>query len=218
MQPIATISAAAPSDVTRAVSCLTAAFAEDQITGFLLQTGPDYRGRVTRFFSLLMRARIALNMPVLLAQGEAGVHGAAMGYTTVRPTWPKPITEDWDTFEKDTPGLTERMALYDEIAERSRPSAPHYYLGVIGIDPAMHGLGLGTQLLKYFCDLSVRDPLSSGVYLETANPSNVQFYKRAGFAETGRGSLGSATLWCMFLAHSPRRDLPGWRAGPAANR
>ncbi len=200
------ITAAAQSDLKQAVACLAAAFAEDPITEFLLQTGPDYRERATQFFSLLMRARIALDMPVLLARGEACVHGAAMGYTTARPTWPRAVTEDWDTFEKVTPGLTERIALYDEIAEKSKPPTPHYYLGAIGIDPAMHGLGLGRQLLKSFCDLSAGDRLSAGVYLETANPSNVRFYERAGFAQTGRGSLGSSTLWCMFLGHGLRHD------------
>jgi len=80
----------------------------------------------------------------------------------------------------------------------------HYYLGVIGMDPTMHGLGIGTRLLRSFCDLSASDPRSSGVHLETANPSNVRFYERAGFAVTGQGSLGSETLWCMFLSHGPR--------------
>ena len=200
------ITPAAPSDLEPAVTCLAAAFAEDPITGFLLQSGPYYRERVTRFFSLLMRARTALSMPVLVARGAASVHGAAMGYTTARPVWPRDVTEDWDRFESATPGLTDRMALYDEIAEKYKPPAPHYYLGVIGIDPTMHGLGLGTRLLKSFCDLSAGDPLSSGVYLETANPSNVRFYERAGFVENGRGSLGEATLWCMFLPHLPRQD------------
>jgi ribosomal protein S18 acetylase RimI-like enzyme len=200
------ITAAAPADLKQAVACLAAAFAEDPITGFLLQTGPGYRERLTQFFSLLMRARIELNMPVLLARGEASVHGAAMGYTTARATWPRAITEEWDTFEKGTPGLTERIARYDEIAEKSKPPAPHYYLGVIGIDPAMHGLGLGRQLLNSFCNLSNDDRLSSGVYLETANPSNVRFYERAGFAVTGQGSLGSASLWCMFLGHARCHD------------
>ena len=77
-------------------------------------------------------------------------------------------------------------------------------LGVIGVDPNRHRLGVGTQLLKSFCDLSARDRLSGGVYLETAKASNVGFYERAGFAETGRGSLGPATLWCMYLPHGPR--------------
>ncbi len=183
---------------------LAAAFAQDPITGFLLQTGPDYQRRVGQFFTLLMRARIALDMPVLLARDEAGIQGAAMGYTTARPTWPGAITEDWDHFERAIPGLPDRMAIYDEIAEKSKPSKAHYYLGVIGVDPALRGLGHGARLLESFCKLSVEDRLSSGVYLETANPSNVRFYEHAGFRETGRGTLGSATLWCMFLEHAPR--------------
>lgn len=104
------------------------------------------------------------------------------------------------------PGFNDRAAIYDQIAEKSKPSAPHYYLGMIGVNTAMHGLGIGTRLLKSFCDLSAADPLSAGVYLETANPSNVRFYERNGFEVTGQGSLGSGTLWCMFLRHGPRHD------------
>jgi len=200
------ITGTATSNLEQAVSCLAAAFADDPITGFLLQTGPSYTERVTHFFSLLMRARIGLSMPVLVARNATAIHGAAMGYTTARPAWPRAVADDWDQFEKAVPGLTDRMAAYDEIAKKSKPSLPHYYLGVIGVDPTMHGLGIGAQLLKAFCDLSASDRLSGGVYLETANPSNVRFYEHAGFAVTGQGSLGSATLWCMFLRHGPRHD------------
>jgi GNAT superfamily N-acetyltransferase len=161
---------------------------------------------VTQFFSLLMAARIALNMPVLVARDTGSIHGAAMGNTAAPPSWPSDLEEEWDRLELVTPGFNDRAALYDEIAEKGRPTAPHYYLGVIGTNPAMHGRGIGTQLLKSFCDLSASDPLSGGVYLETANPPNVRFYERAGFAVTGQGSLGSATLWCMFLRHGPRHD------------
>ena len=79
------VTKAAPSDLDEAIDRLATAFAHDPITGFLLQTGPGYRERVTQFFSMLMRARIALNMPVLVARDTAGIHGAAMGYTTVSP-------------------------------------------------------------------------------------------------------------------------------------
>jgi len=198
------ITTATPSDLDEAVGCLAAAFAQDPITGFLLQTGPGYRERVTQFFSLLMRARIALKMSVSVARGTAGIHGAAMGYSTVRPEWPRGLTEDWDRFEKATPGFTDRMVVYDDVAAKYKPPAPHYYLGVIGTDPNLHGSGNGTQLLKSFCDLSASDRLSCGVYLETAQASNLGFYERAGFAGAVRGSLGSATLWCMYLPHGPR--------------
>ena len=198
------ITAASPADVDEAVGCLATAFARDPITGFLLQTGQDYRKRVTQFFSLLMRARIELKMPVFVARGANGIAGATMGYSTERSDWSVALTEEWTSFENAIPGLTDRMAIYDDVANKFKPPAPHYYLGVIGTDPSMQGSGIGTQLLKSFCEVSASDPLSSGVYLETAQASNLRFYERAGFAETGRGKLGDATLWCMYLPHERR--------------
>jgi ribosomal protein S18 acetylase RimI-like enzyme len=198
------ITTASHSDIDESVACVATAFAQDPITGFLLQTGQGYRERVTQFFSLLMRARIALKMPVFVARGAQGIDGATMGYSTVRSEWPVGLTEEWVRFENSIPGVTDRMAIYDEVAKKFKPSAPHYYLGVIGTDPSSQGSGIGTQLLKAFCEVSASDPLSSGVYLETAQPSNLRFYERAGFTETGRGNLGDATLWCMFLPHERR--------------
>ena len=200
------ITTATSSDVERIVGCLAAAFAEDPITGFLLQSGPHYRERLTRFISLLTRARIALRMPVLAARDAANIHGAVMGNTADPPPWPGDLEAEWSHLETAVPGFNDRAALYDQIAEDSKPSVPHYYLGMIGMDTPMQGLGVGTQLLKSFCDLSAADPLSAGVYLETANPSNVGFYERKGFEVTGQGSLGTRTLWCMFLRHGPRPD------------
>ena len=198
------ITPASPSDLAEAISCLATAFAQDPITGYLLQTGSGYRDRVSRFFSILMRARLALEMPVFVARNGAGISGASMGYSTRRPEWPNDLTEEWDRFEKDIPGLPGRMSVYDDVAAKYKPSVPHYYLGVIGTDPNSHGRGIGTQLLRSFCEASASDPLSSGVYLETAQASNLRFYERAGFVETGRGKLGSSTLWCMYLPHSRR--------------
>ncbi len=195
------VTTAASSDLLEAIRCVVAAFARDPITGFLLDTGSDYERRLTQFFSLLMRVRLALGMPVLVARGADGIQGAAMGYATACPAWPAELAQEWDRFEAAIPGLTDRMAVYDGITERSKPSAPHYYLGVIGTDPNRRGLGIGLQLLNSFCNLSASDPSSSGVYLETASPSNVRFYERAGFVEVGRGSLAKETLWCMYLPH-----------------
>jgi ribosomal protein S18 acetylase RimI-like enzyme len=124
-----------------------------------------------------------------------------MGYTTARPKWPKDLSEEWSDFEKSIHGMADRMAQYEDIGAKFTPGEPHYYLGVIGVDPKVRGLGIGNRLLTSFCDLSSDDQLSHGVYLETAQPSNVRFYQHAGFAEAGRGSLGSRSLWCMFRHH-----------------
>lgn len=201
---VMTITNATPADLDEAVDCIVSAFAQDPITGFLLNTGAGYPERVTQFFSLLMRVRLALKMPVLVVRGPSGIHGVAMGYATVRPDWPAELSKEWAAFEQAVPGIAQRMAAYDAIAEKGKPAEPHYYLGVIGIAPSLHGKGLGRQLLDSFCNVSAGDPLSKGVYLETANPSNVRFYERAGFLVTERGNLGTATLWCMYVLHASR--------------
>lgn len=193
--------AATVSDIEPAVDCLARAFANDAITGYLLRAGPDYRDRLTQFFSLLMRARVGLGMPVFVARDAECIAGAVMGYDVAHPTWPQAIAEEWDRFEQSIPGFTGRMAVYDGIAQGARPSVPHYYLGVIGADPSRQGNGIGRMLLQAYCARSASDPLSRSVYLETANPSNVGFYQRAGFVVTGEGALGRDNLWCMFLPH-----------------
>lgn len=202
---IMTVAAAVPSDLREAARCLTAAFAQDPITSFLLQVGRGYPERLTTFFSLLLRARITLDMPVLVARGVDTINGVVMGYSTLPPKWPADVTEEWDHFEKATPGLTDRLSIYEHIAGRFKPSEPHFYLGAIGVDPLSHGAGIGTRLIKSFCERSAADPLSGGVYLETAKESNLAFYERAGFEETGRGVLGENTLWCLYLPHVRQR-------------
>ena len=198
------ISPATAADVDEAVDRLAAAFANDGITGFLLNTGPGYRERVSTFFSLLMRARIALDMPVLVARNSTGILGAVMGYATSHPAWPRELSDAWDRFEGSVPGMTQRLAAYEAVSAGCKPSPPHYYLGVIGTDPEAQGHGIGSQLIRTFSDLSAADSLSDGVYLETAQESNLRFYQRAGFVETGRGQLGEATLWCLYLRHESR--------------
>ncbi|MBN8481220.1 MAG: GNAT family N-acetyltransferase [Xanthomonadales bacterium] len=195
---------ASPSDLDEAVTCLAAAFALDPITGFLLQAGSGYHERLTRFFSLLMRARFALDMPVFVAVDSAGVRGAAMGYSTVRTQWPGDLVEAWDRFERAVPGMSGRMATYDGVSNRYKPPEPHYYLGAIGTHPDFLRRGVGSRLLESFCERSASDPLSCGVYLETAQAANLAFYERAGFVTTGHGRLGDATLWCMYRAHGRR--------------
>ena len=60
---------------------------------------------------------------------------------------------------------------------------------------------LAAALLSGFCKLSLADPSSSGVYLETANPDNLPFYERHGLARRGTGQLGTTCVWCLFHAH-----------------
>ena len=107
------IAAAVAAGIEPTVACLARAFAHDAITGCLLQAGDGYAQRLTRFFTLLMRARVALGMPVLVGRVGAEPSAGAMGHDSTRPAWPDAIAQDRGRSEQATPGLTQRMAVYD---------------------------------------------------------------------------------------------------------
>ncbi len=84
---------------------------------------------------------------------------------------------------EDGAGLVEQM-------KKFHPQEPHWYLPLIGTDPAQRGNGYGADLMAHAiwrCDES-RLP----AYLESSNPSNVPFYERFGFHVMGEIQQGSS--------------------------
>jgi ribosomal protein S18 acetylase RimI-like enzyme len=75
-----------------------------------------------------------------------------------------------------------------ELIERSRPAEPrHYYLSIIGTDPAHRGLGLGRMLLDL--GLAVVDRERFPAYLESTNHANLPLYESRGFQRIGSYAL-----------------------------
>ena len=194
-----TVRHADSGDISDAVAALADAFAHDPLMLHLFEKNPDgVRAGVVAFFSMLLRARIALEMPAFVLQHGERVLGAAMGNDTSRPAWPAPLAAEWRRFETETPGFSSRLAAYEEICEAHQPREDHYYLGVIGVHPSLQGKGAGKALLDAFCGRSQADPKSHGVYLDTANPASLQFYRTNGFDQRGEGALDGAPLWCVY--------------------
>lgn len=63
--------------------------------------------------------------------------------------------------------------------EAQKPKEPHHYLGVLAVDPATHGRGLGRRLIEDGLAISDRDGVPT--YLETAKEANLAWYNRYGF-------------------------------------
>ncbi len=190
---------AGAGDVEAAVAALGDAFADDPLMAYFFGESPDgIRAGATQFFSILLRARIALGMPAYVLQQADAVLGTVMGYDTFRPAWPAALAAQWRQFEADVPGLAGRLGAYEEICAAHRPNEDHYYLGVIGVHPSLQGKGAGKTLLDVFCEDSHADPRSRGVYLETSNPSSLQFYYNNGFELRGAGNLDATPLWCVY--------------------
>src|SRR5262245_39245619 len=64
----------------------------------------------------------------------------------------------------DGPQLMQQMA-------RHHPREPHWYLPLIGIDPAQQGAGLGSALLRHATEICDREGVLA--YLESSNPRNI---------------------------------------------
>jgi ribosomal protein S18 acetylase RimI-like enzyme len=62
-----------------------------------------------------------------------------------------------------------------------RPS--HYYLRVIGCEPARQGQGLGSSLMRPMLERCDAERIAA--YLESSNEKNVPLYRRHGFEVTG---------------------------------
>jgi GNAT superfamily N-acetyltransferase len=70
------------------------------------------------------------------------------------------------------------------------PTLDHWYLPMIGVDPAAQGRGLGSQLLRH--GLAAVDRAGMPAYLEATSPRSRDLYARHGFAELGVIQHGSS--------------------------
>lgn len=74
---------------------------------------------------------------------------------------------------------------------------PHFYLSLLGTDPARRGHGHGLRLLAD--NLREIDALGMPAYLESSNPGNVALYARHGFVPVGLatppGGPDVVTMW-----------------------
>jgi ribosomal protein S18 acetylase RimI-like enzyme len=83
----------------------------------------------------------------------------------------------------DTESVFEQM-------DRFHPKEPHWYLPLIGVDPASQSRGYGSALLAHALARSDRDCVAA--YLESSNPRNVSLYQRHGFEILGEIQAGSS--------------------------
>jgi ribosomal protein S18 acetylase RimI-like enzyme len=98
---------------------------------------------------------------------------------------------------KDAAGLLEQMGRY-------HPKEPHWYLPLIGIDPAYQGKGYGGALLQHAAGMC--DRAGELAYLESTNARNIPLYERHGFEVLGEIRSGSAPPLFPMLRKPRRKD------------
>ena len=81
------------------------------------------------------------------------------------------------------------FAVFEQMGQY-HPDEPHWYLPLIGVDPAQQGKGYGSALLKHALRLCDQD--GTPAYLESSNPKNIPLYRRHGFEVLGTIQVGSS--------------------------
>jgi ribosomal protein S18 acetylase RimI-like enzyme len=92
--------------------------------------------------------------------------------------------------QEDGSAIFEQMAKY-------HPSEPHWYLPLIGVDPAHQSKGHGDALMAHALERCDRDGVPA--YLESTNPRNVSLYRRHGFEPIGTIQAGSSPTLVPML-------------------
>jgi ribosomal protein S18 acetylase RimI-like enzyme len=100
---------------------------------------------------------------------------------------------------------TEVLALFEQM-DSYHPAEPHWYLPMIGVDPAEQGKGYGSALLKHALERC--DAEAKVAYLEASSPKSVLLYERHGFERLGTIQVASSPPLFPMLRR-PRH----WAAG-----
>ncbi len=98
------------------------------------------------------------------------------------------------------PSAWGRLAEWQAAWAAHDPDAPHWHLGPFGVEPALQGMGVGSQLLERVCGRLDRDHADG--YLETDREENVRLYQRFGFEVTAEERVLGVRCW--YMARRPR--------------
>jgi len=178
------VKAAALADETSAIGTVVLAFAADPVARWCWPESHHYLQNMPRFTRAF--------------GGAAFVHSSALytedfsGAALWLPPGAHPDEALLGQIVEETVAASIRgdlMTMMEEMAS-FHPQEPHWYLPLIGVDPARQGKGYGAALMARALERSDRDGLPS--YLESTNPRNITLYLRHGFEALGQIQVGTS--------------------------
>lgn len=187
---------ATTSDLPALCRTLTRAFGDDPAMAHLIP--PDVRRHTER-----LAAFMRLGSKGAVADGTvyttSELSGAAVWRTPGR--WKVPIRQQLG----DVPALVRALGRRTPVGvaslqmlERHHPTEPHWYLEILGTEPAEQGRGIGSALMAPVLERC--DDEGIPAYLESSKERNLPYYERHGFRVTGELDLprGGPPFWPMW--------------------
>ena len=175
-EPVARVAGA--DDLDRVVEILTGAFFTDPTWSWAFPDAERRPAQLASLWRLLVEGAARYPSVWLNADATATAVWIPPGGTELSPEQDElvaPLVVDL-LGSADAPRV---LAMMEGFSEHHPHDADHYYLTLLGTDPAHRGNGLGLQLLED--TLALADEDGVGAYLEASNPVNVALYARYGF-------------------------------------
>jgi ribosomal protein S18 acetylase RimI-like enzyme len=173
-----------PSDAARAIAVQTLAFQSDPCMRWFYGEAADYLEQFPGFAHAF--------------GGRSFEHAAAFAtedWSGVALWLPVGVQADGDALASHLRATLPAEKLADTFAVLEQmgdyhTDEPHWYLAILGVDPARQGRGIGSALLRH--SLAPCDEQGLVAYLESSNPANVPLYQRHGFEVLAEIRVGSA--------------------------
>lgn len=173
---------------------LTRAFHDDPVQRYLFPEERVYERRGRANFELVVRRSLEVGVGYV----GAGIEGASL--------WIAPGADFVDGWRglvfalrslRVMRGRLQRSLRFIALLARHHPHEPHWYLPILGTDPAHQRCGFGSALLAPMLARADREGLP--VYLESSKPQNVPFYQRHGFEVVRSVRIeGGPEIWPML--------------------
>ena len=194
VKPPSVATIAGDTAIDQAIATLVLAFATDPVARWMYDDPHQYLSHIPRLFRALgtnsfegggaQRANDGFGVALWL---PPGVHGDDAPLEAV-------IAESI-VGEKQA-----EVAAVFERTEHFRPTEPHWYLSLIGVEALHRNKGCGGSLLQHRLCQCDREHLPA--YLWSSNPLNTSLYERHGFAITGTIQVGSSPSIFPMLRHA----------------
>lgn len=165
------------ADEDALMTTLMLAFSGDPCMRYTFPKASDFTAVFRRFATAMGGGAVAAGTAYIGEDGSAGALWLAPG-----------VEGDGETLGAliEAHVAADKQAVIGQVVEgmqHHHPHEPHWYLAMIGVDPARQGEGLGSAVLKE--GLRRCDAEGAAAYLESSNPKNIPLYERHGFEVIG---------------------------------
>jgi ribosomal protein S18 acetylase RimI-like enzyme len=205
------VAALADGDLEQAIAVLARAFRDNPLNRAVIGRGDSRRRLRSNLYGMRSLLPAAADRGDVLAASIAGrVAGVLISVPPgAYPLPPPPVVERLRCLLGQGWGVAVRWGRVFETLREHHPLEPSWYLGTLGVDPALHGQGVGTALLARWLERVDRE--KGAAYLETDVHANVGFYGRAGFQLEGEIEVLGIPIWRMWRPASAGEFSTGSR-------